>query len=132
MNVVERVVPLELGVTWEPNAPRATLRSSDLGNACLTLKAHPDDHDQRDVVITFDRCRAAAQLPFNDEAMHLHPLYARGLREVLWAGEVLDSTWLPSRRASSRHFVFPLKECVVELLAGGLDVSRSPEQGPEP
>ena len=70
---MERVVPLELGVTWEPNAPRATLRSSDLGNACLTLKAHPDDHDQRDVVITFDRCRAAAQLPFNDEALHQHP-----------------------------------------------------------
>ena len=132
MNVVERVVPLELGVTWEPNAPRATLQSSDLGNACLTLKAHPDDHDQRDVVITFDRCRAAAQLPFNDVALHLHPLYARGLREVLWAGEVLDSTWLPSRRASSRHFAFPLKECVVELLAVGLDVSRSTEQGPEP
>ena len=131
MNVVERVVPLELGVTWEPNAPRATLQSSDLGNACLTLKAHPDDHDQRDVVITFDRCRAAAQLPFNDEAVHLHPLYARGLREAVWAGEVLDSTWLPSRRASSRHFVFPLKECVVELLAEGLDVSRSPEQGPQ-
>lgn len=83
------------------------------------------------VVITFGRCRAAAQLPFNDEALHLHPLYGRGLREVLWAGEVLDSTWLPSRRASSRHFVFPLKECVVELL-GGLDVSRSPEQGPDP
>ena len=74
MNVVERVVPLELGVTWGPNAPRATLQSSDLGNACLTLKAHSDDHDQRDVVITFDRCRAAAQLPFNDEALHLHPL----------------------------------------------------------
>jgi hypothetical protein len=131
MNVVQRVVPLELGVTWEPNAPLATLRSSDLGNATLTLKAHPDDHDQRDVVITFHECRAAARLPFNDEALHLHPLYARGLREVLWAGEVLDSTWLPARPASSRHFVFPLKECVVELLAGGLDVFRSTDQSPE-
>ena len=132
MNVVERVVPLELGVTWEPNAPRATLRSSDDGNACLTLRAHPDDQDQRDVVITFDRCRAAAQLPFNDEALHLHPFQGLGLREVLWAGEVLDSTWLPAGRASSRHFVFPLKECVVEVLAGSLDVSRSTNQGPEP
>ena len=77
---MERVVPLELGMTWQPNAPRATLRSSDLGDACLTLQAHPDDQDQRYVVITFDRCRAAAQLPFNDGALHLHPLYARGVR----------------------------------------------------
>jgi len=129
---MERVVPVEVGVTWEPNAPAATLWSSDRGEARLTLAAHPDDDDQRDVVITFERCRAASRLPFDDEVLHEHPLYACGLRHVLWAGEVFDSTCLPTRRGSSRHFVFPLKECVVEVLADGFLVSRSTEPSDRP
>jgi hypothetical protein len=56
-------------------------------------------------------------------------LYTAGLRAVLWAGEVLDSEWthelLPmTAQAVGRHFVLPLKERTVEIVAASFVVER--------
>ncbi len=69
--------------------------------------------------------------PPNDAAISGHRLYGRGLDQVLWAGEVLDSEWTadlerrnrvhpshqPERFSELRHFVLPLKEDTVEVVA---------------
>jgi hypothetical protein len=54
--VAERVEPLHAlalagEVRWEPNAPEACLVSDDQGRAALAQRAHPDDSDQRCVVL---------------------------------------------------------------------------------
>jgi hypothetical protein len=67
----------------------------------------------------------------NDEALHRHPLYGHGLRDLMWLGEVQDSDWLAavtemSASPPARHFILPLKECVIEALADGVTVERRP------
>lgn len=104
----------------------------------MTLRPHPDDTDTRAVRIEWRGCRAALMSAPNDEALAGHRLYDKGLQEVLWAGEVHDSAWIselerqnrvhpshdPSAFAHLRHFVLPLKECVVEVVAGLPAVTR--------
>ena len=87
----ERVVPLEIGVTWEPNAPDAVLVCDDRGSTSLALEAHPDDPDQRNVVLVWTGTESAALMPPNDEARSGHRLYGNGLSGLLWAGVVQDS-----------------------------------------
>ena len=87
--MAERVVTLDLGVEWEPNAPQAVLLSDDSGRACLSLSPHPNDSDLRMVVIVWTGARAALMQPPNDEALSGHPLYGKGLAEVRWSGEAL-------------------------------------------
>lgn len=138
--VGEHVVPLDLGVIWEPNAPEATLLADDSGNAVLAQRAHFDDPDQRCVVLRFDGVLHAQLGSPNDEARHTHRLYEHGLRELSWAGVVHDSSKVDGLRSSwSRttigpdgtslrllplHFVILSKECVVEVLAEDVDVER--------
>ncbi len=115
-------------MTWEPNAPDAVLATNDGGRACLAVAAHFDDSDQRPVVLVWEDCLVAEMSPPNDEARHLHPLFKAG-RGVLWLGEVLDSDRLAFIRpmvaiAPTRHFVVPLKECLVEALASSITVRR--------
>ena len=141
----ERVVPLDLGVEWEPNAPYAVLLVRDDGMAELTMLAHPSDVDQRPVMLIWGGCRAAVMQPPNDEAISGHRLYTRGLRDVLWAGEVLHSQWIADLEqqnrvhsshdasrfvAGLRHFILPLKECTVEVIASSCQVMRSEHQPP--
>ena len=76
--MAERVVTLDLGVEWEPNAPQAVLLSDDSGRACLSLSPHPNDSDLRMVVIVWTGARAALMQPPNDEALSGHPLYGKG------------------------------------------------------
>ena len=75
-------------ITWEPNAPDATLISDDLGRGALALKAHPSDSDQRTVVLRFDLVIYSVMTPPNDEGLNHHPLYDRGLKGLLWLGVV--------------------------------------------
>ncbi len=131
----ERVVPFEGDVRWEPNAPDAQLNSTDAGRSVLSIAAHPDDDDQRRVVLTWTACSSTEFGAPNDEARHLHRLYERGLAEVLWIGLVLDSSRIDefARMASqppTTHYVIPLKECVVEVLATSLKISREGPQTP--
>ena len=129
--MTEQVVPLDLGVMWEPNAPDAVLVSSDGGRAALALSAHASDEDQRAVVLVWTGCAAALMAPPNDEARDQHRLYDSGLRELLWAGVVEGSEWaaaVDAMRAGSSgsHFVVLAKETTVEVLADAVSVVRVP------
>lgn len=126
--MTERVVPIDLDVRWEPNAPEAVLVVTDLGVARLTLEPHPDDPDRPPVVLTWLRVVASRFGPYNDEGIHHHPLWAAGLRDVLWAGEVLDSSWMTAvsgavYMAPAHHFVVRTKEAVVEVLADAMTLN---------
>lgn len=121
-------------ITWEPNAPDAILISDDFGRGALGLRAHPSDSDQRTVVLRFDLVIYSLMAPPNGEALHHHPLYDRGLEGLLWLGVVRDSSLVARLRPSwsavadlhlqPMHFIAPLKECVVEVVAADVDVFR--------
>lgn len=105
----------------------------------MVLHAHPDDADQRHVVLRWGGCVAAVMQPPNDEALAGHPLYDKGLSAIDWAGEVIESEWIarlerqnrvhpnhdPSRYTHLRHFVLPLKEKTVEAVADTCKTVRS-------
>jgi hypothetical protein len=136
--MVERVVPLTLDVRWCPAAPYAVLLADADGETALALAPHFDDPDQRAVVLRWMRTSAATMSGPNDEALSGHRLWSSGLNDVLWMGEVLDSSWIaaqertnsvhdrhdPARFAALRHFVVLLKECVVEVTAETISVDR--------
>jgi hypothetical protein len=141
--MTERVESVDLGVVWDPNAPDARLLTTDSGVTRLTLRARVDDPDQRRVELVWARSWAARMEPSNDEAISGHRLYAVGLREVLWLGEVHDSELIAdferrnrvhpghdaSRFAPLRHWIVLLKECTVEVVARSLTVERRPAKG---
>ncbi len=135
--MAEHVIPLDLAIAWQPNAPEAVLLSSDAGKACLALASF--DEDPRPVVLLWTGCLAAVMQPPNDEAISGHRLYDRGLHGLRWAGEVVESDWIAelekanrvhsqhdsARFEGLRHFILPLKECVVEAVAAGAVLVRS-------
>lgn len=53
----ERVIPLDLGVEWEPNAPSAVLFVRDDGMAQLALQAHSEPTLSLMTVIASAPCR---------------------------------------------------------------------------
>ena len=134
--MVERVEPFEPlpdgTLRWDPNAPEAFLASDDFGRSALALRAHPDDPDQRCVVLRWDSVRYALMGPPNDEALHQHRLYEAGIDSVLWVGVVRDSallaalrpTWSAASSSVPVHYVILSKECVVEVIAASLAVFR--------
>lgn len=141
--MAERVEPYDLHLDgplrWEPNAPEAFLVSDDMGRGALAQRAHPDDSDQRCVVLRWDVVHYALMGPPNDEALNQHRLYDAGLKHMLWLGVVRDSTLVTTLRPMwSRavamvplHYIVVSKECVVEVLAENVDVFRldgSPRQ----
>jgi hypothetical protein len=136
--VAENVVPFDLGVTWQPNAPSAILVADDLGKTALALEPHPDDFDRRGVVIVWNGTRSACLTEPNDEAISGHRLYGKGLSKVLWAGLVRDSQAIealerqnrvhphhdPSRFDRLAHYVILSKECIAEVVAEAVEVQR--------
>jgi hypothetical protein len=134
----ERVVELDLGVTWSPGSPDAVLLASDLGPTFLMLRPHHDDRDRRWVVLRWEGVRLSVMQPPNDEAISGHRLFAKGLRGILWAAEVLESEWIadlerrnrmhpyhqPNRYRDLRHFLVLLKEDTVEVVAEAIQVVR--------
>lgn len=124
----ERVVPALVDWCWDPNAPGAVLICVDAGGASLALRSHPDDDDIRTVVLHWPDAVAAVMAPPNDEGLHSHPLYTVGLSDLTWLGLVEHSTWLPRGVATTdglRHYIAPLKECVVEVLASNVVMTRN-------
>jgi hypothetical protein len=131
---VEPFIALGESLQWEPNAPEAVLVSDDEGRAALAVRAHPDDPDQRCVVLRWDFAIVSTLGAPNDEGLHEHRLFEKGLRDLLWLGVVRDSVlvdqlrpmWhrVGDRYALPMHFVLPLKECVVEVVAENVDVFR--------
>lgn len=136
--MAEHVEPLDLGVTWEPNAPDATLIARDDRTVALALRAQPDDEDQRCVVLVWSGAGSASMADPNDEAISGHRLFDKGLRQIVWAGVVVDSQltdqmerqnrvhpWHDeSRFALLKHHVVLLKECTVEVLATSVGIER--------
>ena len=136
--MAEHVGALDLGVKWDPNAPEALLLSNDFGKTLLALNPHPDDSDQRCVVLVWSGAHSACLADPNDEAISGHRLYGSGLSNLLWAGVVSDSETIralekqnrvhpfhdPSRFDDLTHHVVLLKECVVEVVAMAVAVSR--------
>lgn len=136
--MAERVTILHLDVEWEPNAPEAVLLSGDHGATVLSLNAHRDDEDQRCVVLQWTGTSSACFSGPNDEAISGHRLYGKGLKDVSWAGQVLDSKLVrglerqnrvhphhdAARFAQLAHHVVLLKEGVVEVVARSLAVRR--------
>lgn len=123
------------GLRWEPNAPEACLLSDDFARAALAQRAHPDDPDQRCVVLRWDMALLAQLGSPNDEGRQQHRLYEVGLREVLWLGVVHESElvarlrpmWTPvggGSRIQPMHYVVPSKECVVEVVAADVELFR--------
>lgn len=125
----ERVVPVLEGVTWEPNGPSAVLVQNDRAVACLALDPHRHDPDERTVVLVWQGCSFVAMGDPNDEGRHAHRLYGAGLDGLLWAGEVVNSSWIHERptrgQPSLRHFVVPTKEALVEVMAATVGVVRT-------
>lgn len=136
--VAEHVVPLELGITWEPGAPEAVLVSDDRGITALALNRHSNDHDERCVVVVWKGTRSAVFSDPNDEAISGHRLYPKGLSEVTWAGSVQSSATVEALERQNRvhpyhdarrfarltHHVLLLKECVAEVVAETIEVRR--------
>jgi hypothetical protein len=104
----------------------------------LALNAHSADEDQRALTLAWSGAHSATMSDPNDEAISGHRLYRAGLAEVQWAGVVRGSELIADlearnrlhpghdarRYADPRHYVLPLKECVVEVVATHLTVSR--------
>jgi hypothetical protein len=120
---VEAVRSVDIGVKWDPNCPEAQLLVDDDGNAVLTVNPHFDDPDTRRIVLSWSECLHAQHGAPNDEALHLHPLGLE-LVSVIWVGEVVGSS-LAARlgrmtaagAAGLRHYVLPMKESMVEVVA---------------
>lgn len=136
--MTEHVVELDLGASWDPNAPAALLLADDAGRTVLALNPHPDDADRRSVVVVWSGSQFSCMTAPNDEAISGHRLYPKGLSEVLWAGAVKDSELVraleqqnrvhpyhdPLRFAADFHHVLLLKECLVEVVAKHVVVRR--------
>jgi hypothetical protein len=120
------------------NAPDAVLVADDQGTVVLALNAHPEDEDHRAVTLVWSGTHSATMSDPNDEAISGHRLYRAGLDAVHWGRgscTVASSfqTWKrgivhPGHDARQygdlRHYVLPLKECVVEVVATHLTMSR--------
>ena len=136
--MAEQVVALDLGVTWNPNAPEGLLLSDGFGRTVLGLNPHHSDPDRRCVALVWEGARSASLADPNDEAISGHRLYATGLSQVLWAGVVRDSHHIraleiqsrvhprhdPSRFNGLTHYLIRLKECVAEVVAETIAVRR--------
>lgn len=136
--MAEYVVNIDLGVTWDPNAPDAALTAFDNGTATLRLSPHSADDDERDVLLVWSGAKVALMEPPNDEAITGHRLFLAGLNAVRCIGEVAESTLIseleranrvhprrdPAPYASLRHWIVPLKECTIEIIAQSLQARR--------
>jgi hypothetical protein len=138
VRATERVVAAEFGVVWDGNTEHGVLITSETGEARLRLHARPGEPGQRRVTFAWHGVKAARMEPPNDEAIEGHRLYGAGLRDIVWIGEVLDSSLIADlerrnrvharhdlrRFEGLRHWVLPLKGSVVEVVAESCEVIR--------
>ena len=126
---------IEAFVGWDPNTPDAVLQCDDFARAALALRPHPDDTDQRCVVLRWDMVLLATMGPPNGEGLEHHRLYNKGLSGITWIGLVRQSDlvselrpmWMSvasDLRMMPVHYVVLTKQCVVEVLAADEEVFR--------
>ena len=112
--------------------------SDDSGRTRLALRAHPDDANQRNVVLVWEGVQFASLSAPNDEAISGHRLWHTGLKDVLWLGLIEDSELIAGLKRQNSvhphhesrqydfldHYIAPLKECVAEVVATSLAFHR--------
>lgn len=148
----ERAVELSLDIEWSPGAPLPFLMSNGRRAAVIVyVKTHDADWDgtyttivnpttdQREslAVIEFDGIHEVKFGGLNDEALHGHPLFGKGLVPYA-AHEVVNSSWITEseRRNSAhpyhqpgwhqrlRHFVLCFHDETLECIAEGIRTAR--------
>jgi hypothetical protein len=121
--VSEYVVPLDVMVRWDSVAPRAEIAGPTGGRAALAVAPHPDDLDQRCVVLVWTGARS---ITTSDPHAPLsrHRLADRGLRDVAWVGVVRNRDE-PRENGVVHHLVL-LDDRAVEVVAELLAVHRAP------
>lgn len=138
--MTERVVPALAGIRWEPNSPAAVLIVTDAGLTALALAPHPADTDGSCVVLVWSGTHETVMGAPNDEARPGHRLYECGLAELTWAGVVEHSERIACLEQGNRahpqhdaerfsrlhHYILPLKEGTVEVIAETVAVQRQP------
>ena len=133
----ESAAEVDLGIIWEPNAPRPLL-IQDQSDAYLVLDPHLDDPEDSSVVVRWIGCEGALLGLPNDEARSGHRLWDSGLRDCRWAAEVTDSEWIanlerrnrihprhsPARFSVLRHFILLFHDSTFEVVAKDVESSR--------
>ena len=133
-------MPSLAGIRWDPNAPAAVLIVTDAGRAALALRPYPGDTGRDCVVLVWSGMQETVMGTPNDEALPGHRLYDRGLAELTWAGVVEHSERIARLEQVNRihprheaerfsrlhHYIVPLKESIVEVVAETVAVQRQP------
>lgn len=128
--LVEYVTPDCPGIRWEPNGVVEPVLAVAGVTALLRLGPHPDDADQRAVILAFAGVRHASIGFPNDEGRPHHRLWRRGLSDVHWMGKVEGSELIDAiarasaLRSNLTHWVILLKEDTVEVAAESLEITR--------
>jgi hypothetical protein len=122
-----RVDEVDLGVLWLATGSWS-LVADDAGNTQLTLLADLDDPDQRSVRLEWSGSVSVRRDGPSTEAREGHPLHGSGLERLMRIGEVVDSPLVDQLGERShdalRHWIVPLDECLVEVLAATVAVER--------
>ncbi len=142
----EETVPIDMGIEWDAGAPMPVLMQSDYKAYLALYLADGGEAEDRVAVIEWRSCHGAVLGGLNDEAIHGHRLWKRGLREALQAraAEVRNSAWIaaeeranrvhpyhdPASYAKLRHYILLLKDSTFECLAQGYSVSTRTEPMP--
>jgi hypothetical protein len=138
--LTERVVPSLAGIRREPDSPGAVLIVTDDRRAALALSPHPDDTGDNCVVLPWAGPQQATTGAPNDEALAAHRLHQRGLAALRRAGVVGHSERIAcfehlnrvhpqhdvERFSRLRHYILPLKESTVEVIAETVTVQQPP------
>lgn len=136
--VTERATVIDVpGLEWSAGAPEPRVVMSELfvGIAFYASDARPGEEV---ATAAFVRCTSFRMGFPNDEALHGHRLWGRGL-ESYRAHEVSDSAWLAELRAveaahpqapavpfaGARHFVLTFHDSTVEAIAEAIEVGPS-------
>ena len=121
------VVPIDLGILWEPNAPSPVLFQVP-NLALLVIRPHYDDADQRPIVFRWHGCAGAFLTPPSDEGQHLIPLQGAGFAECFWGAEVFNSPWigwwLGRFDRHLRHFLLIFHDEMFHAFARAVSVER--------
>jgi hypothetical protein len=154
----EHAVPFDLGVQWSGGAPLPHLLSSGHRTFVAFYLHEPDpDWDGTYVHIVdptdeaaaslgiaeFMRCSAVKLGPPNDEVLHGHRLYGRGLDgygayvvgNSRWVAELMEvnsvhDQYRAENWADARHFLFVFHDETVEAVAHDVEVETFRESMP--
>lgn len=134
-----RVLPLEDIPRQDLGAPDPMIIADDL-RVVLGYFEYASD---RWVMVRFNRVAHSMGSP-NEEVLHGHPLYARGMREYGSAYEVTNSPWIasldrvnsvhalyrPDASAGYRHIVIPSHDSLFECVCTGYRVETVEDDRP--